>query len=100
MIRAIASRDEADQVLSSWDLKNFTENAAQDHLAHTFSVLKRLPGFARIKVFRPDQIIAWSDAPTEPLVSYQINRQLSGWNLPPLVIRAFGAHCQYRHRGN
>src|SRR5882757_8126110 len=34
--------------------------------------------------------------PTEPLVSYQINRQLSGWNLPPLVIRAFGAHCQRR----
>src|SRR5450631_193849 len=32
--------------------------------------------------------------PTEPLVSYQINRQLSGWNLPPLVIRAFGAHYQ------
>src|SRR6266851_2907019 len=32
--------------------------------------------------------------PTEPLVSYQINRQLSGWNLPPLVIRAFGAHCR------
>ena len=31
--------------------------------------------------------------PTEPLVSYQINRQLSGWNPPPLVIRAFGAHC-------
>jgi hypothetical protein len=24
----------------------------------------------------------------------QINRQLSGWNLPPLMIRAFGAHCQ------
>ncbi|HLQ92542.1 MAG TPA: hypothetical protein VK148_21170, partial [Xanthobacteraceae bacterium] len=32
----------------------------------------------------------------EPLVSYQINRQLSGWNLPPLIIRAFGAHCQER----
>jgi hypothetical protein len=31
--------------------------------------------------------------PHEPLVSYQINRQLSGWILPPLVIRAFGAHC-------
>src|SRR5258706_11433606 len=28
--------------------------------------------------------------PAEPLLSYQINRQLSGWNLPPLVIRAFG----------
>jgi len=24
--------------------------------------------------------------------SYQTNRQLSGWNLPPLVIRAIGAH--------
>jgi hypothetical protein len=34
--------------------------------------------------------------PVEPLVSYQINRQLSGWNLPPLVIRAFGAHCHER----
>src|SRR5262245_35448010 len=34
--------------------------------------------------------------PHEPLVSYRINRQLSEWNLPPLVIRAFGAHCQKR----
>ena len=34
--------------------------------------------------------------PAEPLVSYQINRQLSGWNPPPLVIRAFGAHGQTR----
>src|SRR5215813_662898 len=32
--------------------------------------------------------------PHEPLVSYRINRQLSEWNLPPLVIRAFGALCQ------
>jgi hypothetical protein len=30
--------------------------------------------------------------PAEPLVSYQINRQFSGWNPPPLMIRAFGAH--------
>jgi len=37
-----------------------------------------------------------SGYPAEPLVRYQINRQLSGWNLPPLVIRAFGAHCQNR----
>ena len=34
--------------------------------------------------------------PAEPLVSYQTNRQLSGWILPPQVIRAFGAHCQQR----
>ena len=32
--------------------------------------------------------------PHEPLVSYRINRQLFEWNLPPLVIRAFGALCQ------
>src|SRR3974390_2765387 len=31
--------------------------------------------------------------PQEPLVSYRINRQLSGWILPLLMIRAFGAHC-------
>ena len=30
--------------------------------------------------------------PTVPLVSYRSYRQLSGWNLPPLVVRAFGAH--------
>jgi hypothetical protein len=33
--------------------------------------------------------------PARPLVSYQINRQLSGWNLPPLVKRAFGTHRTY-----
>jgi hypothetical protein len=32
--------------------------------------------------------------PTKPLVSFQINRQLSGWILPPLMIHAFGAHGQ------
>ncbi len=39
---------------------------------------------------------------TAPLVSYQINRQLSGWYLPPLVFRAVGAYCPLfatnRHR--
>ena len=37
-----------------------------------------------------------SGYPAEPLVSFQINRQLSGWNLPPLIIRAFGAHGHWR----
>jgi hypothetical protein len=32
--------------------------------------------------------------PAKPLVSYQSNRQLPGWYLPPLVTRAFGAHCK------
>src|SRR5258708_1293141 len=35
-----------------------------------------------------------SGYPAEPPVSYQINRQLSGWIPPPQVIRAFGAHGQ------
>ena len=30
------------------------------------------------------------------VVPYRINRQLSVWILPPLMIRAFGAHCQHR----
>jgi hypothetical protein len=30
--------------------------------------------------------------PAKPLVSYQTYRQLSGWNLPPLALRAVGAH--------
>src|SRR5262249_22593692 len=34
--------------------------------------------------------------PAKLLVSFRINRQLSGWNLPPLMIRAFEAHCQKR----
>jgi hypothetical protein len=34
--------------------------------------------------------------PTKSLVSYQINRQFSGWILPPLVTRAFGAHVESR----
>ncbi len=38
-----------------------------------------------------------ADYPTKPLVSYRIYRQLSVWNPPPLVIRAFGAHRQKQH---
>ena len=34
--------------------------------------------------------------PDKPLVSYQINRQLPGWNLPPLVTRAVWAHWEMR----
>jgi hypothetical protein len=38
-----------------------------------------------------------SDCSSKPLVSYQINRQFSGWILPPLVIRAVGAHRKASH---
>src|SRR2546429_6779300 len=36
--------------------------------------------------------------PVEPLASFRTYRQLSGWNPPPLMIRAFGAHCQVAAR--
>src|SRR5215471_3249047 len=36
-----------------------------------------------------------SGYPAKPLVSFQTNRQLSGWILPPQVIHALGAHCQF-----
>src|SRR5215208_5221741 len=36
--------------------------------------------------------------PARPLVSYQSNRQLSGWNLPPLVTRAVGAHWEMQDK--
>jgi hypothetical protein len=34
--------------------------------------------------------------PATPPVSYQLNRQLAGWNPPPQVFRAFGAHQRIR----
>ncbi|MFZ1105083.1 MAG: hypothetical protein WAN86_19915, partial [Hyphomicrobiaceae bacterium] len=36
--------------------------------------------------------------PDKPPASYQLNRQLAVWNLPPLVFRAFEAHCNKRKR--
>ena len=33
--------------------------------------------------------------PTKPPASFRTYRQLSGWNPPPLMIRAFRAHCQF-----
>ena len=30
-------------------------------------------------------------------VSFRVNRQLSGWNLPPQMMRAFEAHSCQRH---
>jgi hypothetical protein len=68
---------------------------------------KRLPQMAggsasALSLSRPAQALLTSRGsspsgyPAEPPVSYQINRQLSGWIPPPQVIRAFGAHGQYQ----
>src|SRR4029077_7138700 len=48
----------------------------------------RPPGFLRPPrrpFFRGPSLVSY---PTKPLVSYRSNRQLSGWNPPPLVLRA------------
>ena len=37
--------------------------------------------------------------PATPPVSYQLNRQLAGWNPPPQVFRAFEAHQRLRTSG-
>jgi len=38
--------------------------------------------------------------PAKSLASYRTNRQLSGWNLPPLLARAVGAHGHHRAKGH
>jgi hypothetical protein len=45
------------------------------------------PKAAFVARLRPNQV-----HPTKPLASFRTNRQLSGWNPPPQVFRAFGAH--------
>jgi hypothetical protein len=67
-----------------------TFEACSDFTHVTARRIAQPPKAAFVTRLQPGQL------PAEPLVSYQINRQLSGWNLPPLVIRAFGAHCQKR----
>ncbi len=53
-----------------------------------FTLLRPAGSLSRLK--RPlSRSSSPASYPAEPLVSYQINRQLSGWNLPRLMIRAF-----------
>ena len=70
------------------------------------STFEACSGFTRVRpvglLNRPRRPSSRGSSPaccrSRPLVSYQSNRQFSGWCLPPLVIRAFGAHCQNRER--
>jgi hypothetical protein len=64
--------------------------------AHTQDCLIQLFGNRPIgSLSRPRRPLSRGSSPAgcpaEPLVSYRINRQFSGWNLPPPMIRAFGA---------
>src|SRR5438105_8171700 len=44
-------------------------------------------------LFKRFEALGHAGYPAEPLVSYRVNRQLSGWILAPLMIRAFRAYC-------
>src|SRR3954471_12037051 len=67
-------------------IHTFTFEACSGFTHVTARWIAQPPKAAFVTRLRPDSY------PTKPLVSYQINRQLSGWILPPLVIRAVGAH--------
>ena len=73
-------------------IRIFTFEACSDFTHVTARCIARPPKAAVVTRLRP------ASYPDEPLVSYQINRQLSGWYLPPLVIRAFGAHRTKREQ--
>jgi hypothetical protein len=63
---------------------------------HWLSVYrKRVPMADELLARKAGYFLPRLGYPAEPLVSFQINRQLSGWNPPPLVIRAFGAHGHF-----
>ncbi len=66
-------------------VRNFTFEACSG-LTRVTARIAQSPKAAFIAKLQP------TGCPTSPLASYQTNRQLSGWNLPPLVIRAVAAH--------
>lgn len=61
MVKALTREDEAQNALSPWDLKNYSDSAATARMARSFSELTRLPGFAQVKVFDRDLTIVWSN---------------------------------------
>src|SRR5437870_3514041 len=61
------------------------------------SLTLRLAGSLRLPRRPLSRGSAPTSHPTEPLASFRTYRQLSGWNPPPLVIRAVRAHCQQRN---
>jgi len=44
-------------------MERYREIAAKKHFEHAFRALRTLTGVVRIKVFNPDKMIIWSDAP-------------------------------------
>lgn len=60
LVQLVTQEEEDEKHLSSWDLKNYTESTAIEHLKHSFSSLTRLADLTQVKVFNANQEIAWS----------------------------------------
>jgi signal transduction histidine kinase len=75
LVRAFTHEQEIEEMLSSWDMQNYSESIAKTHFEHSFSSFKNLHGFARLKVFNPDKTIVWSDEPR--LIGTSLSRNMA-----------------------
>lgn len=64
VVHAIVFEESMEHELTSSDLERYADAASQRDLQHSFRELKHLSGMLRVKVFRPDQTIVWSDEPS------------------------------------
>jgi signal transduction histidine kinase len=70
MVRVLVREEATEASISAWDLKNYAENAAKEHLEHSFTALTGIPDFVAVKVFNPDARVAWSTE-TELIGTFQ-----------------------------
>jgi signal transduction histidine kinase len=61
LIQSFAHEAAADNILALWDLENYAESDAKNHLEQTFGALTHLPGLALVKVFNRNLTIVWSN---------------------------------------
>ncbi len=62
MVRSMTREEEMEGSLLAPDLQHYTESTARAHMEHGFRALTQLPGFALVKVFNRDLVIAWSNS--------------------------------------
>jgi signal transduction histidine kinase len=75
MVKAFLFEQETEDMLSPWDLQNYSESIAKTHFEHSFGPFINLHGVARVKVFNLDKMIVWSDEPRLIGISMSRNRE-------------------------
>lgn len=63
IVKAIIHEQELDNEITAADMERSAQVADRKHFEHAFRALKALTGVVRIKVFNPERVIIWSDAP-------------------------------------